>query len=167
MERDDNIELRSEKVRNIIGQIPPRVIRWGITVIFFVLLGLLIGSYFLKYDYIIKTTAIVYRKNDTTYITLRIPANEIVRIRTGQKVFLNFDNIRNLYNKQVITSLPAIPHKLQIKDNEGFYTAQIKNPQTMITRDGEEIDVLDSIIVKAEVITGKVSFFDRIVNKFE
>ena len=25
----DNIELRSEKVRNVIGKVPPRLVSWG------------------------------------------------------------------------------------------------------------------------------------------
>jgi hypothetical protein len=39
----DNIELRSEKVRNIIGQMPPFLIRWGNTIIFVILLLLTIA----------------------------------------------------------------------------------------------------------------------------
>jgi hypothetical protein len=39
----DNIELRSEKVRNIIGQMPPFLIRWGNTIIFVILLLLAIA----------------------------------------------------------------------------------------------------------------------------
>ncbi len=167
MEREDNIELRSEKVRNIIGQIPPRVIRWGITVIFFVVVGLLIGSYFFRYDYIIKTTATIFRNNDTIYVLVKIPANEIVRTKSGQKIILNFDKIRNLYNEQVVITLQNIPHTLQIKDGEGYYTAVIKIPHKLKTTENETIDVLDTSTVKAEIITGKVSLFDRIVNKFE
>ena len=30
---NSKIELRSEKVRNIIGEIPPALVRWGIAII--------------------------------------------------------------------------------------------------------------------------------------
>ena len=43
---DNKIELRSEKVRHIIGEIPSRIVRYGITIITIVILGLLIGAYF-------------------------------------------------------------------------------------------------------------------------
>lgn len=33
MDEKDNIELRSEKVRNIIGGVPPRLVRAGTVVI--------------------------------------------------------------------------------------------------------------------------------------
>jgi hypothetical protein len=42
----DNIELRSEKVRNIIGQVPPFLIRWGNTIMYVIIL-LLTVVYFL------------------------------------------------------------------------------------------------------------------------
>lgn len=38
----DRIELRSEKVRNIIGTIPPALVRWGIVVITIILVILML-----------------------------------------------------------------------------------------------------------------------------
>ena len=46
---DDKIELRSEKVRHIIGEIPSKIVRYGITIITIVILGLLGGAYFIPY----------------------------------------------------------------------------------------------------------------------
>lgn len=42
----DRIELRSEKVRNIIGQMPPFLIRWGNTILLIIFILLLITGYF-------------------------------------------------------------------------------------------------------------------------
>ena len=42
----EQIELRSEKVRNIIGHIPPLLIRCGITGITVLLAGLAVARYF-------------------------------------------------------------------------------------------------------------------------
>ncbi|MDR1896122.1 MAG: hypothetical protein LBR10_04940 [Prevotellaceae bacterium] len=41
----DKIELRSEKVRNIIGQMPPFLIRWGNTILLVILIVLVIAVY--------------------------------------------------------------------------------------------------------------------------
>ena len=46
---DSKIELRSEKVRNIIGEIPSGIVRYGITIITIVILVLLVGAYFIPY----------------------------------------------------------------------------------------------------------------------
>lgn len=43
----DQVELRSEKVRNIIGTIPPALVRWGIaviTIIFVILMLVFLGG---------------------------------------------------------------------------------------------------------------------------
>ena len=47
----DNIELRSEKVRKLIGEIPPSLVRWGTLIIVIIFLGLLAAVCFLPYPY--------------------------------------------------------------------------------------------------------------------
>ena len=49
--QEDNIELRSEKVRNLIGEIPPSLVRWGTAVIVLIFLLLLTALCFLPYPY--------------------------------------------------------------------------------------------------------------------
>lgn len=41
-EEQDKVELRSEKIRNIIGQMPPFLIRWGNTILLALFLLLLV-----------------------------------------------------------------------------------------------------------------------------
>ena len=41
---DNLVELHSEKVRNIIGDIPSSLVRWGVAVIVIIVLGLALGS---------------------------------------------------------------------------------------------------------------------------
>lgn len=45
------IELRSEKVRNIIGTIPPVLVCWGIAVITFILVMLMLVVFLVPYPY--------------------------------------------------------------------------------------------------------------------
>lgn len=47
---EKRIELRSEKVRNIIGQMPPFLIRWGNTILVIILV-ILIGAYYVLKQY--------------------------------------------------------------------------------------------------------------------
>ncbi|MBC8620117.1 hypothetical protein H8788_20470, partial [Parabacteroides faecis] len=49
METGKKIELRSEEVQEVMGQIPAWIVRWGITLLFVVVLALLVGSYFFIY----------------------------------------------------------------------------------------------------------------------
>ncbi|MCL2414466.1 MAG: hypothetical protein FWC94_04350, partial [Bacteroidales bacterium] len=43
------VNLHSEAVQEILGRPPQWMIRWGITLVFVVIFGLFVGSYFFKY----------------------------------------------------------------------------------------------------------------------
>ncbi len=163
----DNIELRSEKVRNIIGQIPPKIIRIGITIIFFIIAGMLTGTYFFKYEYTIKTTATIEQQGNSTIIEISIPANEIGKVKQGQKVILNFNNVPNLYNEQIKTEIQTIPKKIEISKNEGYYLAVIKLSGKIKTERDKALDILGRITINVEIITDKISFFDRMIAPFK
>lgn len=47
----DKIELRSEKVRKLIGEIPPSLVRWGTVIIAIVFFALLAAVCLLPYPY--------------------------------------------------------------------------------------------------------------------
>ena len=47
--RNKDIELRSEEVQEVMGQVPAWIVRWGITLLFLVVVALLVGSCFFKY----------------------------------------------------------------------------------------------------------------------
>lgn len=47
----NQMELHSEKVRNIIGDISSSLVRWGVTVIVIIVLGLLLALLLVPYPY--------------------------------------------------------------------------------------------------------------------
>ena len=59
----NNINLRSEEVKEILGRPPRWMIRWGITVIFVIITVLIIGSWFFKYPDVVPSTITVTTKN--------------------------------------------------------------------------------------------------------
>ena len=73
--QERSFELRSEKVRSIVGQIPSSLVRYGITAIGAVLLCLLAVAYFLPYKKVHSGTATVHgartaTPTDSTDITI-------------------------------------------------------------------------------------------------
>lgn len=46
-----DIELRSEKVRNLLGEIPPLLVRWGMVIIVATFLAILLVVCFVPYPY--------------------------------------------------------------------------------------------------------------------
>ena len=67
-----SFELRSEKVRSIVGQIPSSLIRYGITAIGMVLLCLFAVAYFLPYKQVYYGTATVREINNTPTDSIEI-----------------------------------------------------------------------------------------------
>ena len=63
--QERSYELRSEKVRSIVGQIPSSLIRYGITAIGVVLLCLFVVGYFLPYKQVYPGTATINRITNT------------------------------------------------------------------------------------------------------
>lgn len=89
-----SFELRSEKVRSIVGQIPSVLVRYGITAIGVVLICLFAVAYFLPYKRVYSGTATIHEiiivPTDSTDITILLrfeskrPDNAI-----GQMLYLH------------------------------------------------------------------------------
>lgn len=80
MEKDTNIELRSDEVKEILQRMPNWIIRSGTTLFFLVIFAVLVGSWFFRYPDIINSRLVL--------TTLNPPA-ELVARSSGQ--------IQNLY----------------------------------------------------------------------
>ena len=70
--QERSFELRSEKVRSIVGQIPSSLVRYGITTIGTVLLCLFAVAYFLPYKQVYYGTATVREINNTPTDSIEI-----------------------------------------------------------------------------------------------
>lgn len=66
----DNIELRSEKVRHIIGIVPPRLVRMGTVVITLVVVFLAVAAYTIHYPISIEAQGEVGEKHT---LIVRVP----------------------------------------------------------------------------------------------
>lgn len=62
-EVEKDIELRSEEVQDLLGEVPPWILRWGIVVLLCVAVLLLTGSYFFKYPDVVTAEITVTTAN--------------------------------------------------------------------------------------------------------
>lgn len=75
MDKDKEIELRSEEVQDILARVPHWMIRWGTVLVFGIVLMLFFVSWFIKYPDIIKSPVI---------ITTNIPPEKLVAKTSGR-----------------------------------------------------------------------------------
>ncbi|RUT78843.1 HlyD family secretion protein [Ancylomarina longa] len=99
MEKDTNIELRSDEVKEILGRMPNWIIRSGTALFFIVIFALIIGSWFFRYPDIIHARLVLTTVN---------PPAELVSRASGK--------IQNLY----VSDNQEVP--------QGFLLAVIENP---------------------------------------
>lgn len=119
---DNKIELRSEKVRHIIGEIPTRIVRYGITVITIVILGLLIGAYFIPYPEAISAKM---QMTNAHQGTITVPYKYVNTIASGMTANIEFEGYdAETYGvaNGVVTATSHIP--LQTEAGSVF-TAQV------------------------------------------
>lgn len=65
------IELRSEEVQEVMNHISPWVVRWGITVLFIILLALLAGCWIFKYPDVLQAEVTLTTEEPPAFILAR------------------------------------------------------------------------------------------------
>ncbi|MDR0364908.1 MAG: HlyD family secretion protein [Bacteroidales bacterium] len=160
-----DIEIRSKKVRNIIGQVPPYLIRVGFTIMFVFFAILIAALYFFEYDYVINASASITPKSDSTVlIKINIPVNQIERIKAGQIIIISFDNIDNMSGQSIQLNIEEyISPIVDMISSGGFYTMDFteKNP---ILSENLSFHIRETLILNAEIHMGKERLFHKILN---
>jgi len=119
MSNDNNIEIRSEEVQEILGSPPNWIIRSVISLILFVLLILLLGTYFFKYPDIISAQVTIISKSPPTPIIAKSNGFlEEIFINDGQYVKENqiIGLIKNPANYEDILILDPLLNSLRETD---------------------------------------------------
>ncbi len=71
IENPEDIEIRSEEVQEILGTPPAWLIRWGTTIAFFVMIGIISVSWFVKYPDIIPAKIVITTPSQPASVVTR------------------------------------------------------------------------------------------------
>ena len=161
--KKETIELRSEKVRELIGQIPPLIIRIGITVNFAVIILIIFLTYKFKYPEIIQGE--INLKNVNSRITgyLKLPVKKINKIRDNPNLLIKLNcldqNGDTEFRCKIIKILPAI----EISNENATQIAYLYFPDPLITRNGSKIKFSELEYFKVDIITGYPSLLEKLI----
>ena len=159
------IELRSEKVRNIIGNIPPFIVRTGTSILFFIFCGIITGSMFFKYSPTYNLKTIITPLNDTVICKIQIPANLRNKINIGDSVLLSFDDIPNIASNEIMSYIDYISSDLTIELSGGYYLATLNTPFIFIS-EKNKIEIKETITTQTIVYCKKQTYFQFIKDNF-
>lgn len=142
---------RSEPMQEILGTIPPWIIRWGITVFFLIIAILITGSWFFKYPDFINAEIEVVTQNppadvvarasgkiEALFITDKSPVEPEQRLAvienpaSYEQVFMLADNINILetyIHKTIIDSLPVFDYTAynDLGEIQSYFSLFLKN----------------------------------------
>ena len=152
---DDKIELRSEKVRHIIGEIPSKIVRYGIMIITVVILGLLAGAYFIPYP---ETISAKVQMTNARQGTIAVPYKYVNTLARGMTVNIEFEGYdAETYGvaNGVITATSHIP--LQTAECNVF-TAQVRITDC-------KYNLISGMTGTASILVSNESILQRIVRQ--
>ncbi len=87
MSKNNNIELRSEEVKEILGSPPGWIIRRSISIILLIIIVLLIGSYFYKYPDIVSGRVTILSENPPIPIVAKSTGRlELLLVEDGEHI---------------------------------------------------------------------------------
>lgn len=115
MKRNE-IELKSDEVQEILGKPPHHIVRYGIMVIFVVIAGLFVGSYFFKYPDIIPATITVTTENLPAGVTAKT-TGRIDTLFVGEKQMVKAGDFLAL-----IENPASLNDVLKLKNSIANYT---------------------------------------------
>ena len=152
---DNKIELRSEKVKHIIGEIPSRIVRYGITIITIVILGLLIGAYFIPYP---ETISAKVQMTNAHQGTVEIPYKYVNTIAKGMAANIEFECYDVETHGVASGVISATTHTpLQTAEGSVFTT------QVMIT--DCRYKIIKGMTGTASILVSNASVLQRIVQR--
>ena len=152
---DDKIELRSEKVRHIIGEIPSKIVRYGIMIITIVILGLLAGAYFIPYP---ETISAKVQMTNARQGTIAVPYKYVNTLARGMTVNIEFEGYdAETYGvaNGVITATSHIP--LQTETGSVF-TAQVSMLDC-------RYKIISGMTGTAFILVSNESIFQRVIQR--
>ena len=150
----DNIELRSEKVRHIIGQVPPTLMRTGTMVITLVVIALAVAFYIIRYPITIEAQG-------------KVSNNDSIEILVPYKYLYLFDESRTARitiegqaedAAPIVCPITSHNENLLIVDGNHYFTAK-----TYIRSNGSSVQ--PGLNVSARIVVSDKTLWQQVFKK--
>lgn len=149
----------NNEANEIVGQIPPWIIRRGNLVIFITFVAMLIMSCFVTYQDKITTTSLVCYADNKFTATALIPSSGFGKINIGQKVLIKLDCYPETEFGHLSGTISDVDTHLQ----DGAYPIKIR-VQGSTTNYGNRIKPIAEMTAQIEVIVAMHPLILKIIN---
>ncbi|MDR2027884.1 MAG: hypothetical protein LBQ01_10095 [Prevotellaceae bacterium] len=143
-EESNPIELRSEELHEVLGNVPPWILRRGITLIGIIVIVLLAGSWFFKYPETLPTTMVLTGKTPPATIVaktngrlMKLYITDKQKINNGEylAVIENPANTEDVFLlKQYLKELLDNPEEIPTLPKKEFNLGSIQSAFSALSR---------------------------------
>lgn len=137
----DNIELRSEKTRQIIGMVPSGIVRYGTLIITIIIAILLTVSYFVPYPENLQANAtVVVDADGKLNVCAYIPYSHINTIHEGMSAEIEFEGYPSADYGYVSATISHIDKSTHNINGQNYFKVDlnIQTNSTIILFEGME-----------------------------
>lgn len=123
----ENIELRSEKVRNIIGRVPPELVTGGTAYVIFLLVALFVATAAIPYPENIRAAIIVKHKDrEGAHAEALIPYRYITRLKTHTEIQVEMEGYTAQKYGHKRGTIEAINDSLISRNGNSYFRAYVR-----------------------------------------
>jgi len=172
MKKDKNLKYRSPEIQAIVGKVPIWVVRWGMSVVFIVLILILFLSWVIKYPETVSVEVKIKRSVLKNKITLRegkyyaealISERDFVKIKDGQIVKIRLKGY-SYYEYGLIKGIIIEKEDIPINSK---YLIKINLEHGLRTSFRKKVEYYEGMSGEAEIIIKDTKLFDMILKKFK
>lgn len=151
----EDIELRSEQVRKIIGQIPPVLVRSGISIIGLIVALLLAVAAFVPYPETIENDIVLSNITEGhAFATGKMPYSHVSQVKKGMKVIVELEGYSsNDYNSQQ-EYIEAVQPEVITVDGQNYFNIALAIKEIPFMQKGMKGKA--SIILSEKTLLGRM-----------
>ncbi|MBQ7820438.1 MAG: HlyD family secretion protein [Bacteroidales bacterium] len=156
----DNIELRSEKTRQIIGMVPSGIVRYGTLIIAVIIAVLLAVSYFVPYPENLQADATVEINTDGEInVCAYIPYSYINTIHEGMSAEIEFEGYPSADYEYVSATIFHIDKNVHNINGHNFFKVNLSH------KVNNTIQLFEGMNGTANILTSDESILQKILSK--
>ncbi|RBL89553.1 putative HlyD family type I secretion protein [Chitinophaga flava] len=154
-------EVRSEEVQEIMGKMPPWIIRSGITLIGVLIAGAFVWAGYFRYPDVLPLQVRITTDAQAPVVQGNIPAGDAWRVKAGQPVMLRLA----AYPADTYGLLPGTVTTEAIAVSDSSFRVDIRLTQGMRSTTGREIPSQSVLTGTAEIMTADQSVLQRVMGQ--
>ena len=161
--KQNNVELKSEKNMNVLGQIPERVTTYSMLTFFIAISFLLLIGFLYKYPYCLKSSISIVSIDNKFDGFIRINSKSSSAIKKGDRVIIRLKDINDVEYTNISTTVDSIFSKIEVASDETYNLIKVSLPDTL--NYSKNIKPTSSYFNgNSYIYTKPISLFKRILN---